>query len=175
MLKRLATVTLLSLVLFLLWDWSLKGDSYKNGHTGISPDLDRFITDQLLAQYADAYAENDQVFEAHKIYGSRHSDSTIQVYLWSVMEGFTKEGETESQMGHSIPVVLTFKQKTDGTYQFVRYQEPEDGEGWSRSVSSLFPRRYQSQVMNDAGNADELSDAISQQAKAWHKEIKANE
>ena len=117
------------------------------------------------------YANTDKQFEAHKTYGIKEENGVINVYIYSLFEGYSfVGGKFKAQSGGSYPVYMVLKRDKD-KYTVVQYNEPQDGTGYANSIRSMFPSEYAEKAIKDTGFTPELQEQIKVKAKRWLKEM----
>ncbi|MFF2089222.1 hypothetical protein [Paenibacillus sp. NPDC058174] len=127
------------------------------------------ISNYIINHYKGVYSSADKSFEVHKVYGSTKTGDEISVYMYSLYGGFNKNSENIVN-GHSLPAVVVLKQ-VEGTYTVTSYKEPKDGEENSKSIKSMFSKKYQNQIWKDIKNSANLHDKLQQKVKQWQASL----
>ncbi|MEW8995506.1 hypothetical protein [Clostridium sp.] len=137
----------------------------------VDEELDKAISNYILDNFRDKFDAGHKQFEAHKIYGIEEKDGLINVYMYSLYEGYSFVNKKfKLQGGGSHPVLMIFK-KNDGRYSVVEYREPVSGSEYGDSIIAMFPSKYAKEAINyDTRNAAGLSGNIRKQTKKWLKE-----
>ncbi|MCA1054073.1 hypothetical protein LCM10_03665 [Rossellomorea aquimaris] len=158
-----------NLLILLLAVWFLTGcneQNLKDGDEQITEAMDAAISDYILEKNEDAFAPTEKQFEVHRVYGTSETQGTISVYMWSYYGGFNRATGTETQSGHSMPLVIRMSKNND-EYSVIEYIEPEDGSRYQPSLKKMFPRRYLKFAERDAGNLGELQKEMDKKVKRW--------
>lgn len=94
--------------------------------------------ENIILQENSTYTNlNDYMtFISTKRLGAKAKGNTTYVYVWIQAESFFRNSEqkVESYQGSSIPYRFIFE---NGEY--VKYDTPEDGEEFSKSIKKIFP------------------------------------
>ncbi|MFC4619479.1 hypothetical protein ACFO4N_12225 [Camelliibacillus cellulosilyticus] len=152
-------LSLLFIVMFL--------NGCSNVSVKIPSEMDKVISGYILDRNKDDYAETDKQFEAHKIYGTgKKSHDVIEVYMYSLYEGFNFQTKREVQSGGSLPVFMKLK-KSGETYKVIDYKEPRDGAMFESSLKKMFPRQYVKRAIKDTGNVEDLQKQIDRKVSKW--------
>jgi len=131
----------------------------------VTKEMNEVITSYIKDHYKNIYYEDNEQFEAHKVYGAEGKGGFISVYIYSVYTEFTKNDPIE-RAGHSLPALIRLEKDGD-TYKVIQYKEPEDGSLYVSSIKKMFPKKYVNQALNDSGNVPELHKQIDEQVQKW--------
>ena len=89
-----------------------------------------------------------RVFCTFHKYGSEEIESQISYYLWVYCEEYyKKDGDVLMGSGVSIPVRLNAT-KSGNEIEIQNFQQPKDGEGYSKSIKNMFPEDYALKAIN---------------------------
>jgi len=134
----------------------------------VTKEMNEIISNNIKNHYKNIYLEDDNQFEAQKVYGAKESRGIIHIYIYSVYKEFRKDEPTE-RSGHSLPALV--KLKKDGvTFKVIEYKEPKDGSLYASSIKKIFPKEFASRALHDLGNVPELHEQINEEVKKWLKE-----
>ena len=133
-------------------------------------EMNKTISDYIVNNNADKFLKTDKQFEAHKIYGIEKKDEVINVYMYSLFEGFSIIDESlKSMSGSSCPVLIKLEKKNN-KYTVVEYKLPTDGEYYAKSIRKMFPSEYAEQALRDTSHSLKLDEQINTKAKEWLKQ-----
>lgn len=139
---------------------------YTDGEQQVTSEMNETISSYIVDKYVDIYGESEKQFEVHKVYGTKETNGTITVYMWSYYAGYSG---TDQQSGHSLPAVIELK-KADGTYKVIGYKEPEDGSYYQSSLKKMFPNKYLKMAHKDSGNIADLQKEMDIKVEQWLEE-----
>lgn len=133
-------------------------------------DLDKVISDYIIKRNLAYNTNIDKQFEVHKTYGIKEENGLINVYVYSLYEGFAfVDGKFKSKTGSAGPLLLIIK-KEDDKDNVVTLKEPQDGKNYPDSIKKFFPSEYADQALKDSLSVYKLENEINKQATAWLKE-----
>lgn len=126
------------------------------------------ISNYIIDMNINRFARSDKQFEVHKIYGIEKKSNVINVYMYSLYEGFSfiDDSTIKLSSGASIPVFISLKQDNDN-YIVIGYAEPKDGEQYEKSVRDMFPTQYVGMALNDADDKELLKKGLEQKVHEW--------
>lgn len=132
--------------------------------------VDKAISDYIVDNNIGKYLKTDKQFEAHKIYGIEEKDGAINVYMYSLFEGFSIiDKGFKSMSGSSCPAFIKLEKKNN-RYIVVEYTLPLDGEYYAKSIRKMFPSEYAEPAIRDTSQTLKLDEQINKKAKEWLKE-----
>ena len=89
-----------------------------------------------------------KVFCVFNKYGSEETNNQISYYLWVYCEEYYKKNEDVLiGSGVSMPVRLNAT-KNENRIEIENFQQPIDGEGYSKSIKDMFPEGYAKTAIN---------------------------
>lgn len=149
----------------------LMGCSQENNPVKITNPMDRAISHYILKYNKNTYLKTDKQFEAHKLYGaSKYGKGVIDVYIYSVYEGFDKDSKSKVKSGGSLPALVKLK-KVGDQYKVIGYKESDDGTGWTPSIKKMFPPKYANEAIMGTGTRA-LQHQIDKKVNEWLKDTR---
>ena len=98
--------------------------------------------------------------EGHKTLRTELKDDKIYAYVLAEIGTYTKKNGTyENTSGMAGPIVIIFTKN----YEFISYEMPTDGEGWTESLKSIFP----SDLVDQSTSVDYRVDFYQNQINAY--------
>ena len=139
----------------------------------IEPESKRVINEvtsnYIMEYYSHILTNADKIFEAHKLYAIEQKDGLINVYIYTLFEGYAfANGKFGSSCGGSNPALVVLRKDKD-KFTVVKFQQPEDGDECGPSIKRMFPRKYAEEAMSDSGRDLGLEKQIKLNAKEWLK------
>ena len=129
-----------------------------------NPELDRAVSQAIFEINSSRELYNTEcVAEGHIIYGYEEEGDNVTVYLQEEFAGFGfKNGYFMEQTGHCTPAVFTFVKNDDG-YILTDHKYVMPGEGYGDSIREMFPKKYQSRVLDptEKDNADMWAQCVA--------------
>ncbi|WP_445509514.1 hypothetical protein ACUMHR_15385 [Rossellomorea marisflavi] len=140
-----------------------------NGDKEVTPEMDNVISTAIVEHNEPKFEKTDEQFEVHKIYGKKEGDGTIDVYLYTLYEGYDLATGDDIQAGASLPAHIQLKEEGNH-YTVVKYEEPDDGSTHQSSLESMFPKKLAKKAMKDEGSAAGLDQDMKKKVHAWLEE-----
>ena len=135
----------------------------------IDSELDKAISDAVMAHNSASFLSGEFETESHLVYETKETGETVKVYLTECYAeyGFCS-GFFMDISGGISSAVYTFK-KTDGGYEFLKAEYPEEGSHLSSSVKQLFPEKIAEKVLSGLSESELefLNDAHTTRAQAY--------
>lgn len=98
--------------------------------------------------------------EGHKTLRTELKDDKIYAYVLAQIGTYTKKNGTyENTSGMAGPIVIIFTKN----YEFISYEMPSDGEGWTESLKRIFP----SDLVDQSTSVDYRVDFYQNQINAY--------
>lgn len=139
------------------------------GDKEVTPEMDRVISTSIIEHNEPLLDKTDEQFEVHKIYGTKEEDGTIDVYLYTLYEGYDLSTGDKAQTGASLPAHIELKEEGN-QYTVVKYEEPDDGSTHQSSLESMFPKKLAKKAMKDEGSAAGLDQDMKKKVHTWLEE-----
>lgn len=145
------------------------GSPYSNQKPG---DIDSAVS-QAIKSRSHAYMAGETAAEGHIILDSEESGGTVRVYTIASVGifGFENGIFTKISGSGAIPTVMTFSRDDNGGYSLLKYQEPEDGAGYTESIKKMFPVKLQDRALSSHGEYEELAGQQEVQAAEYLRAI----
>jgi hypothetical protein len=141
----------------------------KNIETGERMAIDETISNYIVVYYSHILTNADRVFEAHKLYAIEQKDKLINVYIYTLFEGYAFfDGKFGASCGGTNPALLVLKKDKD-KFIVTQFVQPKDGTEYSSSIKKMFPHKYTDKVMRDEGRDLGLESQIRSNAEKWLK------
>lgn len=140
-----------------------------NGDKEVTPEMDNVISTAIIEHNEPLLDKTDEQFEVHKIYGTKEEDGIIDLYLYTLYEGYDLSTGDEVQAGASLPAHIEIKEEGNH-YTVVKYEEPDDGSTHQSSLESMFPKKLAKKAMKDEGSAAGLDQDMKKKVHAWLEE-----
>lgn len=104
---------------------------------------------QAILKQGEHYMSGEMVVEGHVVLDIAETNGEIVVYTIASAGNFGFENAVFTKVSGSgaIPTVITLRKNEHDRYELLKYQEPQDGEGYSGSVRKLFPLKLWPQVL----------------------------
>ncbi|MDD3693710.1 MAG: hypothetical protein PHX02_07425 [Oscillospiraceae bacterium] len=111
--------------------------------------LDESVTTAILEQNDSKYIEGEFNTESHVVLGTIKNDNLITVYAMVLYLNYGYDnGDFKVVSGGHMPVALTFYENKNNEYSLYEYWQPEDGEKYSSSIKSKFPKSIYEQALD---------------------------
>lgn len=141
----------------------------KNTETVSEKEMNEAISNYIVNYYSRILTHVNKVFEAHKVYVIEQKDGLINVYIYTLFEGYAfSEGKFGLSSGGANPALIVLKKDKD-KYTVVKFQQPEDGTENGPSIRRMFPSKYAEEALSDSGKDLGLEEQIKLKAKEWLK------
>lgn len=141
----------------------------------VSPELEAAVSQAIKSERAFPCMEpfGEVMTEGHVILDVARENPIIKVYCITSYSNFcfTNGMFTPWGSGGGIPAVITFSQNQPHGYTLLKYQEPEDGEGYLSSLKKLFPQRLHNKALNSQQYHDVLNRQEEDQAREYLRRI----
>lgn len=158
--------------------YTVRGDeggtwtSYKNIEILGRGSLRKNIQD-YLQNHIESPNFGGKMFCSYELFGTEMKDSKEYIYLWTLcMEYYIKNGNLLNGTGVSMPVVLIAIRSHQGS-KIVKHQKPVDGEGYSKSITEMFPKKYHKNIFAETKEynrrAESLMKDTERQARIYYK------
>ncbi|WP_342539325.1 hypothetical protein MHI39_13315 [Heyndrickxia sp. FSL K6-6286] len=133
--------------------------------------MNKVISKYIIDHNKNAYVETEKQFEVHKIYGKTEKKGMVDVYMYSLYEGYNHETMAKPQSGGSRPVFIRL-QKDGEKYKVIDYKEPKSGESFVTSIKKMFPSEYAKTTIKDSDKAKDLQKMMEKKVNKWLSELK---
>lgn len=141
----------------------------KNIETESEKEINEVISNYITDYYSHILTNANKVFEAHKVYTIEQKDELINVYIYTLFEGYAfANGKFGPSCGGSNAALIVLK-KDKGKFTVVKFEQPEDGEQNGPSIKRMFPSKYAEEAIHDEGRDLGLETQIKSKAKEWLK------
>ncbi|MHC6180178.1 hypothetical protein ACYUJ6_10030 [Clostridium sp. JNZ X4-2] len=142
-----------------------------NGNIGTGSEkvINKAISNYIVDYYSHILTNADKVFEAHKVYTMEQKNGLINVYIYTLFEGYAfADGKFGLSCGGSNPALIVLKKDKD-KFTVVKFEQPKDGDECGPSIKKMFPNKYAAEAMKDTGRDLGLETEIKLNAKEWLK------
>lgn len=166
--KRIKAIMLLLSAMVLLFCGCSNSDEQLSDN--VSSELELAVSQAILCENKNSHYEGECSAEGHIIFGTREKDDTVYAYTYFSFANFGFEnGNFVEVAGCQMPAVFEF---SNDTYEFICAEYPDDGEGYSKSVEKMFPKKYEQRVLNISdAEYDELNAQLDRYAFDYLKSI----
>jgi hypothetical protein len=131
--------------------------------------INETISKYIVDYYSHILTNADKVFEAHKLYAIEQKDELINVYIYTLFEGYAFSGKRfGTSCGGANPALIVLRKDKD-KFVVTKFVQPRDGTEYNSSVKNMFPRKYADEAMKDEGHNLELKSQIRLNAEKWLK------
>ncbi|MGJ7035478.1 transcriptional regulator [Anoxybacillus eryuanensis] len=128
---------------------------------------------EAIKEHGKTYGKGEYITEGHIILGTERKENEVKAYTIASVGVFEFQDRIFTIVSGSgaIPTVMTFSIDEHGQYKLVAYEEPLDGEEYVESIKKMFPKKYDSKVLNAEKYYGELVKQQEKQAKEYLKKI----
>ncbi len=148
---------------------SLKVTNNKNIEIAATPEMNEVISNYISDHYSSILTNAAKVFEAHKVYAIEENDGLLNVYIYTLFEGYSfANGKFGSPCGGSNPALIVLRRDKD-KFNVVKFEQPKDGSECGPSIKKMFPRKYAKESMSDSSHDLGLDEQVKLKAKEWLK------
>ncbi|MCX8047780.1 transcriptional regulator [Anoxybacillus gonensis] len=128
---------------------------------------------EAIKEHGKTYGKGEYVAEGHIILDTEQKGNKVKAYTIASIGVFEFQDGIFAIVSGSgaIPTVMTFSIDKHGQYKLVAYEEPLDGEAYVESMKKMFPKKYESKVLNAEKYYDELAKQQERQAQEYLKKI----
>jgi len=167
-------------LIFIIGIWYINLRITNNKNVGIVSDnknietksegvINETISNYIEDYYSHILTNADKVFEAHKSYSIEQKDGLINVYIYTLFEGYAfANGKFGFSCGGSNPALIVLRKDKD-KFTVVKFEQSKDGTEYGPSIRKMFPRKYAEEAMEDTGRDLGLETQIKSNAKEWLK------
>lgn len=135
----------------------------------ITPEIEAAVADAILSENeADYYGECPA--EGHIIFATETKNNTIYAYTYisNVAFGF-ENGNFVDISGAQLPAVFEFNADN---YELIKVLYPDDGAFYASSIKKMFPKKYESKVLNlSDADYENLNNQLDKYAENYLKSI----
>lgn len=137
----------------------------------IDEDLDKYISDVIMEQYASDESYRHYSCESHSIIGVKEKNDKTTVYMWVNYGEYTWDIEDISEKsGSSGPMVITVNEHSKGKFSLEELWVPRDGKYYAEDVQDKFPNSLEDKVLDKQSIRKETKADCDAKAKDYfHK------
>lgn len=136
----------------------------------ITPEMEAAVVKAILTEDEAEYWNGECSAEGHIIFASETKNNIIYVYTYisNVSFGF-ENGNFVDISGAQMPAVFEFNADN---YESIGISYPEDGVMYSSSIKKMFPKKYESKVLNlSDADYENLNNQLYKYAEDYLKSI----
>lgn len=142
-------IILIIFLFSLIFSFYIYKNKSKNGIESVNQnETEETIIEKYLSNNLLKPEFGGKVFCVFHNYSLEKSEIDNNYYLWIYCEEYyKKDSKVLMGSGVSMPVKLETK-KVNGSLEILNHQQPQDGEGYAKSIREMFPNDFEDQAIN---------------------------